>query len=60
MICMSQANHEKAVYPTLAQAIHARGFVRRHRGKRFRHLRIYRVETGWCLTKMTKGQMKQP
>jgi len=54
---MSQAKHEKNVYRTLAEAIHVRGYLRRHRGKRFRRLRIYRVEDGWCFTKMTKGQV---
>lgn len=54
---MSQAKHEKNVYGTLAEAIHVRGYLRRHRGKRFRRLRIYRVEDGWCFTKMTKGQV---
>jgi hypothetical protein len=55
---MSQAKDEKNIYPTLAEAIRVRGYLRRHRGKRFRNLRIYRVETGWCFTKMTKGQIK--
>ena len=51
-------NGAKAIYPTLAKAIAARCRVARQRGDRFRsQLRIYRVAKGWCLTKMTKGQL---
>lgn len=46
----------KAVYPTLAQAIHAKNAVARHRGDRWRkQLRIYRTVHGWCLTKTSKS-----
>ena len=51
-------NGAKAIYPTLAKAIAARCKVARQRGDRWRSkLRIYRVAKGWCLTKMTKGQL---
>ena len=51
-------NGAKTIYPTLAKAIAARCKVARERGSRFRsQLRIYRVAKGWCLTKMTKGQL---
>jgi hypothetical protein len=51
-------NGAKAIYPTLAKAIAARCKVARQRGDRWRSkLRIYRVAAGWCLTKMTKGQL---
>lgn len=46
----------KAVYATLAQAIHAKSAVARHRGDRWRkQLRIYRTTQGWCLTKSSKS-----
>lgn len=55
---MGQAKHEKNVYATLAEAIRVRSYLGKNRGKRFRRLRIYRVEKGWCFTKMTKGALK--
>lgn len=55
---MGQAKHEKNVYATLAEAIRVRSYLGKHRGRRFRRLRIYRVKNGWCFTKMTKGQVK--
>ena len=60
---MSESKHyllngAKAIYPTLAKAIAARCKVARQRGDRWRSkLRICRVAKGWCLTKMTKGQL---
>ena len=49
---------DKAIYATLAQAVHAKHAVARRRGDRWRHqLRIYKVPGGWCLTKMRKGQL---
>jgi len=48
----------KIIYATLAEAVGAKQAIARMRGKRWRHqLRIYRTPAGWCLTKMTKGQL---
>ena len=49
----------KAVYATLAQAIHAKNAVARHRGDRWRkQLRIYSTTHGWCLTKSSKSNFE--
>jgi hypothetical protein len=51
--------HEKAAFTTLAEALHARSSMARRRGKRWRRLRPYQVNSSWYLTKMTKGQQEE-
>jgi hypothetical protein len=46
----------KVAYQSLSEVLGARSWIARHRGKRFRHLRIYRSGSVYHLTKMRKGQ----
>jgi hypothetical protein len=55
----SQTRKEKATYETLAEVLRAKSAIVRTMGSRFRVLRPYKDDSGWHLTKMSRGQLKR-